>query len=37
MSFSNQCRRMTLPTESHSIKDTNSQTIKLANFMVIAF
>jgi hypothetical protein len=33
-SFSDQCRRITLFTEEHSIKDTNSSPIKLANFNI---
>jgi hypothetical protein len=34
MSFSRQCRRITLPPENYSLKDTNSWTIKPANFSV---
>jgi hypothetical protein len=34
MSFSRQCRRITLPLENYSLKDTNSWTIKPANFNV---
>ena len=32
--YSRQRRRITLPTENHSLKDTNSWTIKPANFNV---